>query len=144
MQNTFSLSGNDSKCCFEKMNAVFSNYCSLFESHRHRHNQIPFLIVSVSNELAYGSNASVDSLAFHHFGTEQGGISWRNHPVSKIWIVVYWKKVSRYWSDCCTRCKISNQWNFGSTALLGWKRSNVLFSPCTSSDVAFNRLGIDG
>ena len=24
-----------------------------------------------------------------------------------------------------------------------WKRSNVLFSPCTSSDVAFNRLAMD-
>ena len=65
-----------------------------------------FTLCKVSNELAYWSNVSVDSLAFHRFGTEQGGISWRNQPVSKIWILVYWKKVSRFWSDCCTRCKI--------------------------------------
>ena len=37
--------------------------------------------------------------------------------------------------------KFPIHWNYGPTALLGWKRSNVLFSPCTSSDVAFNRLG---
>ena len=131
-----------------KMKTVLDNCGSLLESWKwavggglppQKNN---FLAVSkVSNVLAYRSNASVDSLAFHHFGTEQGGISWRNHPVSKIWIVVYWKKVSRDWSDCCTLYKISNQWNYGSTALLGWKRSNVLFSPCTSSDVAFIRLG---
>ena len=97
----------------------------------------------VSNELAYWSNVSVDSLAFHRFGTEQGGISWRNHPVSKIWIVVYQKKASRDWSDCCTLYKVSNQFEYGLIALLGWKRSNVLFSHCTSTDVAFIRFGLD-
>ena len=61
----------------------------------------------------------------------------------KIWIVVHWKKVTRDWSDCCTLYKVSNQWYYGSTAILGWKRSNALFSPCTSSDVAFIRLGMD-
>ena len=39
--------------------------------------------------------------------------------------------------------KISNQWNYGSSALLGWKRSNVLFSHCTYTDVAFIRFGLD-
>ena len=34
-------------------------------------------------------------------------------------------------------------WNYGSTALLRWKRSNALFSPCTFSDVAFIKLGMD-
>ena len=71
------------------------------------------------------------------------GISWRNHPVSKIWIVVYQKKASRDWSDCCTLYKVSNQFEYGLIALLGWKRSNVLFSHCTSTDVAFIRFGLD-
>ena len=96
-----------------------------------------------SNESVYGSNASVDSLAFHRFGTEQGGVSWRNHPALKILIVVYWKKAFRDWSDCCTLYKVSNQFEYGLIALLGWKKSNVLFSHCTSTDVAFIRSWLD-
>ena len=98
------------------------------------------LLCKVSNELANESNVSVDSLALHHFGPKQGGISWRNHPASKIWIVVYWKKVSR---DCSTLYQVSNQFEYGLIALSGGKRSSVLFSHCASSEVAFIRLGMD-
>ena len=102
-----------------------------------------YTLCKVSNKLANGSNVSVDSLAFRHFGPKQGGVSWKNHPASKIWIVVYWKKASRDWSDCCTLYKVSNQFEYGLIALLGWKRSNVLLSHCTFTDVAFIRFGLD-
>ena len=127
---------------------IHSFVCSFFHLD---HNQIPFIIAYIERRQAeidlivsLAANESVDSLAFHHFVTEQGEVSWRNHPASKIWIVVHWKKVTRDRSDCCTLYKVSSQWYYGSTALLGWKRSNVLFSPCTFSDVTFIRLGMYG
>ena len=101
-----------------------------------------YTLCKVSNELAYGSNASVDSLAFHHFGPEQGGISWKKSLCIKDLNCCILKR-SRDWSDCCTLYNVSNQFEYGLIALLGWKRSNVLFSHCTYTDVAFIRFGLD-